>query len=123
MNFPIRYIARIVLEAETPLSIGSDNVLFDQDSPVQKDWNGLPIIPGTAITGFLRAKLQSYPKIGVLFGDLADKIRIENDVSNGSKLTISDGYLLGSDSKVHQHCTVFETNPTKVNDIFLSNAN
>jgi len=54
MQFPHRYIARIIVEAETPLAVGSDNQQEDMDSPVAKDFNGLPYIPGTALAGWLR---------------------------------------------------------------------
>ena len=49
------YIARIVLENETPLSIaanGSDGVF---DLRLVRDANGLPAIPATSITGVLRS--------------------------------------------------------------------
>lgn len=49
------YLARIVLENETPLSIaanGSDGVF---DLRLVRDANGLPAIPATSITGVLRS--------------------------------------------------------------------
>lgn len=101
----IRYIARITIEAETPLSIGSDSVLFDQDAPVQRDWNGLPIIPGTALAGFLRASLALREKPSLdtaIFGDEAGKLRKEGEETQGSKIIISDGYLLDRTMTVHQ---------------------
>ncbi len=96
MNFPIRYIAQIIVEAETPLSIGSDSLLFDQDAPVEKDCNGLPYIPGTAIAGFLRHKLKGLSK---LFGDEADS---HSDQPQGSNIVISEAFLLDNKYKAHQ---------------------
>ncbi|MGL5563364.1 MAG: RAMP superfamily CRISPR-associated protein, partial [Tannerellaceae bacterium] len=42
-----RLLCRIVLEATTPLSIGSGLKDITTDSLVVKDINGLPYIPGT----------------------------------------------------------------------------
>lgn len=96
MSFPIRYIAQIIVEAETPLAIGSDSLLFDQDAPVEKDCNGLPYIPGTALAGFLRHKLNS---LSSLFGEEPDS---NSDQPLGSNFMTSDAYLLDSNYKVHQ---------------------
>lgn len=56
MNSPrsVLHIARVVLEAETPLSIstGSPDGVFD--TALVTDANGLPAIPGTAFAGVLR---------------------------------------------------------------------
>ena len=50
-----RYIiAHIIIEADSPLKVGSNASDFLQDSPVQKDWNDLPMILGTSIAGILR---------------------------------------------------------------------
>jgi len=43
-----RYIAHVTLEADTPLKVGSSASDFMKDSPIQKDWNGLPMILGTS---------------------------------------------------------------------------
>ena len=44
-----RHIAHIIIEADTPLKVGSNDSDFLQDSPLQKDFNGLPMILGTSI--------------------------------------------------------------------------
>jgi len=49
-----RYIARIIVEAETPLFVGSGETSLLKDALVQKDWNGLPMIQGTSLAGVLR---------------------------------------------------------------------
>lgn len=96
MKFPYRSIARIIVEAKTPLAIGSDDVKEDQDSPVTKDFNGLPYIPGTAIAGWLRTKLKN---LDDLFGEKPDS---DNDEPEGSNIITSDAYLLDNDYQVHQ---------------------
>ena len=55
----IRYLAQITLQTKTPLKVGSGDSDFLTDSPVQKDWNGLPIILGTSIAGILREKIRT----------------------------------------------------------------
>ncbi|MEI6882489.1 MAG: RAMP superfamily CRISPR-associated protein, partial [Bacteroidota bacterium] len=49
-----RYIARIVLEAETGLFVGSGEASLLKDALVQKDIHGLPMIQGTSLFGVLR---------------------------------------------------------------------
>jgi len=98
MNFPYRYVARIIVEAETPLAIGSDSKEFDQDAPVTKDCNDMPIIPGTAITGFLRAKLGKTE----IFGDEATD---NESQTKGSNFICSDAYLLDANYQAHQQPT------------------
>lgn len=91
MNHRYRYIARFLIECQTPLAVGSDAVHLEQDNPVQRDFNGLPIIPATGITGFLRSKLPD----SKMFGDDASKREKEHESepSKGSNVIISDAYL------------------------------
>lgn len=88
-----RYIARIVLEAETPIAVGTDKIQYDQDAPVEKDFNGLPYIPGTALAGAIKAGLGDVYKY--LFGKSDEK------ESKGSNLVFSDA-LLYDGCKVNQ---------------------
>lgn len=89
-----RYIAHIVIEAETPLKTGSAAMNFLQDSPVQKDWNGLPMILGTSIAGVMRKSLNDSPLFGFL-GD--DQKKIEGE---GSKVIISNALLVDEHNRV-----------------------
>lgn len=92
------YVARIILEAETILSIGSDKKEYDQDSPVAKDFNGIPYIPGTAIAGFLRRHIKDSK---IIMGD--DK-EDNNDSPKGSYISIGDA-LLYNGKKVYEEAT------------------
>lgn len=102
MNFKYRYIARITVEAVTPLIIGSDALVSDQDKPVAKDFNNLPFIPGTAIAGFLNRASNNNELFGFVKGDT-------NNQPKGSNIITSDGYLLDSKSCVKQECVPFST--------------
>ena len=53
-----RYLARVVLEAETPLFVGSGESSLLKDALVQKDMHGFPMMPGTSLTGVLRHALE-----------------------------------------------------------------
>lgn len=77
-----RHLAHIVLEAQTPLKVGSNAMDFLQDSPVQKDWNGLPMILGTSIAGVLRKEFDK-DKTADIFG-----------LNSGSKIMISNALLI-----------------------------
>lgn len=75
-----RHIAHIIIEADTPLKVGSNDSDFLQDSPVQKDWNRLPMILGTSIAGVLRKEFDG--DTNDIFGD-----------EDGSKVIFSNALL------------------------------
>lgn len=52
---PIVFLARVVLELRTPLSIGTGNPDGVFDTAVLRDANGLPAIPASSLAGVLRA--------------------------------------------------------------------
>jgi len=82
-----RHIAHIIIEADTPLKVGSNASDFLQDSPVQKDWNVLPMILGTSIAGVLRKDFKGDTKD--IFGEEC-----------GSKVIISNALLLDDKNRV-----------------------
>lgn len=84
-----KYIAHITIEAETPLKVGSAASDFLLDSPVQRDWNGLPMILGTSLAGVLRKDF---------LGD-------DNDIfgkEEGSKVVFSNALLVDENDKVNE---------------------
>jgi CRISPR/Cas system CMR subunit Cmr4 (Cas7 group RAMP superfamily) len=90
----IRYLARLVLEAETPLAVGSGETDLVTDSPVALDINGLPYIPGTGLCGVLRHALV-HGGLGKdtensIFGFQADK----SNEGAGSRLIFSDAVCI-----------------------------
>ena len=84
-----RYIAHIIMEADTPLKVGSSESDFMKDSPIQKDWNGLPMILGTSIAGVLRKD----------FDGTADDVFGKED---GSKVIFSNALLLDENQKANE---------------------
>ena len=84
-----KYIAHITLESETPLKVGSAASDFVLDSPIQRDWNNLPMILGTSIAGVLRKD----------FGENEDEI-FGNE--KGSNVVFSNALLVDENNKVHE---------------------
>ena len=106
-----RYIASIVIEANTPLKVGSSDIDMLQDSPVQKDWNELPMILGTSIAGVLRKEFSKDMADDIFGSDCSrfeDKKEKEQCLKNakGSRIIISNALLYDQDMKVIEHLKV-----------------
>ncbi len=101
-----RHIAHITIEADTPLKVGSNHSDFLQDSPIQKDWNGLPMILGTSIAGVLRKHYRDVYTNDDLFG--FQRMEKEIDLSEGSKVILSNALLLDENKKVNEDLMVEE---------------
>lgn len=85
------YLARVILEALTPLKIGNGSENFLTDSTIGRDANGLPYLPATTIMGLIRHGI-----------DEASANRImgfEGKEGHGSFLSMSEGKLLDSNGK------------------------
>ena len=102
-----RYIARIVLEAETPLFVGSGESSLLTDALVQKDIHGFPMIPGTSLAGVLRHALEdNAPETAKkqwkeFFGYQAPK----GKKGLGSQVKISSACLILENGKVAEGLT------------------
>ncbi len=96
-----RYIARIKVEASTPLFVGSGAASLVTDSLVQKDHLGLPIIPGTSIAGVLRHALEDFSKGEVDWNDVFG-YQGDGNEGLGSRLLISSAYFLNGKGKVSE---------------------
>lgn len=77
-----RYLAQITLEATTPLQIGSGGKGIKTDSPVVRDVNDLPFIPGTTLAGLLAHAIGS------------EKERLMGSLQEGSRLIVTEAKLL-----------------------------
>lgn len=89
MNYPFRHIARITVEAETPLAVSSGDKGLLIDKLVAKDANFLPYIPGTSLAGVLRHSFEDSLAKDI-FGSGGDE-------GEGSRLIISAAMLIGED--------------------------
>lgn len=91
INFQHRFIARIVLEAKTPLVIGSGNKDIYTDATIAKDVNGMPYIPGTSIAGVVRHALGLTDKEDNFFGYQ------KGESGRGSEIIFSEAKMIGVD--------------------------
>ncbi len=106
-----KYIADITIEAKTPLKVGSNSSDFLQDAPVQKDWNGLPMILGTSIAGVLRKEFDE-DKANQIFGYQKQK----NEDGEGSKVIFSNALLVDEQDKVCEELLVSKSDFQKIFD-------
>ncbi len=104
-----RYIAHIVIEADTPLKVGSNAMDFWLDSPVQRDWNGLPMILGSSITGVLRKEFDKKTADNI-FGFQ------EGEAGEGSRVIISNALLLDEKGKVSEGLLLEKSDFLKIFD-------
>lgn len=106
MAFTHRYIARIVLEAETGLFVGSGEASLLKDALVQKDIHGLPMIQGTSLTGVLRHALEDNDKSNKeLWNDIFGFQKPKSVEGLGSRLKISSAYMLINENEVAEGLT------------------
>ena len=56
-TYRYRHLARIIVEAVTPIAIGTGSKDILTDAPVVRDINGLPYIPATSLAGVIRHAL------------------------------------------------------------------
>jgi len=84
-----RYVASIVIEADTPLRTGGNKEDLLLDAPVLRDYNELPMILGTSIAGALRAEYGEYADdVDGLFGFQ------EGERGAGSRVVVSNAHLI-----------------------------
>ncbi len=89
-----RYCADILLEADTPIKIGSGEKGIVNDELCASDANGLPYIPGTSLAGVLRHSFDDSELIDGVFG-------FQNgDNGMGSRLILSEARLVGENGEV-----------------------
>ena len=89
-TYRYRQLARIILETETPLAIGSGNKDIKTDSVVAKDINELPYIPATTLAGLIRHSLpEELQEYWMGFQKKKD--------GEGSRIMLSEGKILSAD--------------------------
>lgn len=97
VKYTHRYLARIIIEAATPLAMGTGEGNVMTDRLIATDVNGLPYIPGTALAGVLRNALTTVDnknEMNELFGFQ------KGDKGLGSRLILSSAQLVGFDGKI-----------------------
>jgi CRISPR/Cas system CSM-associated protein Csm3 (group 7 of RAMP superfamily) len=90
-QYRYRFISRIVIEAVTPIAVGSGDKDIITDARVIKDVNGLPYIPGTSLAGVLRHAVGENGSNSPFWG-----FQDRND-GRGSEIIFSNANLVNSD--------------------------
>lgn len=88
-----RYLAYFIIEAETPIAVGSGEKDMETDSLVALDVNGLPYLPGTTIAGVVRSMFDAVDN-DPLWGYQ------EKKDGHGSEIIFSEGRILNSKGEV-----------------------
>lgn len=118
-----RFLARIVIEAVTPLAVHSGEKEIQTDALVIKDVNGLPYIPGSSIAGVIRhAWKEAGNHVDFLFGfqknpeEVPEKEPDDEKVPDGmgSRIVFTEARILNSERKV-----VDGLQPDALNDALL----
>ena len=88
------HLARVVVEADTPIAVGTGREDIVTDAPVVRDVNGLPYIPATSLTGVIRHALGiGKEDKNVVFG-YHDK-----NGGQGARLILTDAVMIGKEGK------------------------
>lgn len=98
-----RLLARVIIEAQTPLTIGSGQKDFLSDALVVLDVNGLPYLPGTSIAGVVRSMLDPKHESAVFGYQKADANAKEKEPAlkgKGSEIIFSEARILNSRQQV-----------------------
>lgn len=91
-----RYVARFVIEAESPLAVGTGDGSILTDALVALDTNGLPFIPGTTLAGALRHALGE-ERAKTFFGCVDSPAE---DDRRGSDIIITEARVIGAEGRV-----------------------
>lgn len=104
IQFTHRYKVWLMLEAETPISVGSGREGLTTDRLVARNASGVPYIPGTGLAGALRAALEDVSTNTDwenIWGDKTKKTQEKNgvkrNVTRGSRLIVNSAHLLLDD--------------------------
>ena len=111
-----RFLAHVIIEAKTPLKVGGGKNDLFLDAPVQRDWNGLPMILGTSVAGILRRAFEDNAgkdAANEIFGtrreeknksgskkESKDENKKEDKDLLGSRLIVSNALLVNEKGKV-----------------------
>jgi len=96
MKYTHRYLAKIVLEADSPFNISTGRDNLETQSPAIRDINGLPYLPSSSIAGVLRhaiGKEAAKPFFGSLESDTGSRIIFTDGVMIGKEGTALDGIM------------------------------
>ncbi len=88
-----RLLARFVIEARTPIAVGSGDKDIMTDAAVATDINGLPYLPATSIAGVIRSMLKIEDTNKLWGYQLKDE-------GHGSEIAFTEGKILNAAGEV-----------------------
>ncbi len=94
----IKYLANITIELQSPLCIASGLENSYSDTQVRRDWNNLPVIPGTSLKGVIKS-LASEKLLEFLGKDTEPNTK--KNTGKGSSLIVNDALLQDSTGNVY----------------------
>lgn len=95
-----RLLTCIVMEAASPLAVGSGQKSIMTDSAVARDANGLPYIPGSSLAGVIRHAMEEHQDKDRDHPDMDDWMGCQNkDRTEGSRLMVTEARILDSTGK------------------------
>lgn len=102
-----RYNARVIVEAATPLAIGSGESSMQTNRLIVRDANGLPYLPGTSIAGVLRHAMEAIDEKSakLYFGHQS------GHKAFGSRLIFTEGRMLNALGGVVDGARVLPADP------------
>lgn len=99
-DYSYRFLARVVLEAKTPISVGSGENDIITDALVATDVNGLPYIPGTTICGIIRHLIDGeHDKTKRKYTDSFFGFQYDSNEGHGSEIIFTEAKMIGADGK------------------------
>jgi len=118
MNLNLRYIAQFVVQAETALNLSSGDQDVVTDSLIMTDANGLPMIPGTSLTGVLRRTFADSTNTKQIIDNVKENKKSfiddifgyqgKDNEGSGSQLIVSNGHFVGMDNTVIEGLQVID---------------
>lgn len=97
VDYTYRFLARLVIEAVTPLAVGSGENSIQTDALIMLDVNGMPYIPGTSLAGVFRHSIADEEKAKSLFGYTASG---DQDSGMGSRIIFTEARMIGKEGIV-----------------------
>jgi len=106
---------RVIIELQTPLHIGTGEYSELTDAPVIRDWNGLPYIPSSSLTGAISSLCAAHPELLSMAGHASQNYQdlllclfggkisstSNKEVPIGAQLFFSDALLLWPGYRVY----------------------
>ena len=100
--YQYRHIARLTIEADSAIAVGTGGSDVFTDAPIARDVNRLPYIPATSIAGVIRHALHIKDGEESIFG------HHDNKGGKGSQVIFTDAVMVGNNGKAIDGLTAID---------------